>query len=269
MSITKGISFLSAFDFGNRNVNNPGANILSTPALASGDFDKANLTTESLRHVTRTADASGWKNFVIQAELSSQVNTIGILGHNFSSAAIIQVQANTSDLWTAPPVTITVPWVKKNIVSVSDLGATYEYYRVRVLDPSNPCGYVQIGRIVGGRALIMEDNEDITDDVTISEKDMADVTVTEGYFRASNENVKVKTLKASFRKLNNTTGENANLLGLLDMFDNVGITKPFLTILERANPSELSIWGQLDSIPTRKKTINEFTSLPISISEVF
>src|SRR4051812_11265271 len=101
--MSQGVSFLYKFDLGNRNISQPGANILSVTSTATGDFDKANLTTESLRQVWRSASILTWQEIVIEAELSSNVDTFAILGHNFSPDAVIQIQANISNSFTAPP----------------------------------------------------------------------------------------------------------------------------------------------------------------------
>lgn len=266
---TQGISFLHEFDLGNRNITNPGVNILSVTSTATGDFDKANLTTDPLRQVWRSADVLAWQEIVIEAELDSEIDTFGILGHNFTEDAVVQLQANTVNNFVAPPVSITIPWAKANMVWTSSLGDVYSFYRVRVLDPTNPCGYIEIGRIVGGRALILTNNEDIVDDFDIEREDMAKSMRTEGFFRVSKENVKVKTLSVKFQKLHTEQGNNGNFVGLRDLYDNVGTTRPFLTVLNRFDPAFCSLWGQLKSLPPESFTVNQFMSQSIKIEENF
>lgn len=269
MSETLGISFLYAFDFGNRLYPNFGDNIVSVSNTAAGDFDKSNLTTESIRQAWRSANCADWLDIIIKAEIKSRVDTVALLGHNLSPTAIVKVEGNNSNIWIAPPVSVSIPYSKKNLVLCQNLGAEYQYYRIRILDPANPCGFVQVGRIIGGRALTLTKEEDITDEFSIETNDLADKIKTEGFFRVSNEKVKARSLKAKFSKLSTIQGEDDNYTGLRTMFDLMGTTKPFLTILDRADPSFLSIWGQLDKIPTDTFTVNRYVSFSFSVDEVF
>lgn len=269
MTAQIGISFLHSFDLGNRDVNNPGVNILSVSSTAVGDFDKANLTTESVRHGWRSASILSFQDIVIQAEQVAQIDTFAILGHNLTEDAVIIIQANIADNWVAPPFSMTVPWTKKNIVLCQDFGDEYEFYRVRLLDPANPCGYIQVGRIVGGRAFTFTENEDITDDIDISYDDMADRSKTEGFFMASNNKVVARELDVKWAKLYTIATKNNNFLQLREMFEVVGTTKPFLTIVERGDPGFCSIWGQIDKLPKESYTINKFVSESLKIKEMF
>lgn len=267
--MSQGASFLYSFDLGNRDPITPGSKILSVTSTADGDFDKANLTTESLRHVWRSADAISWQEIIIEADQESHIDTFAILGHNFTAGAVVQLQANIADNWLAPPVTVTIPWARRNMIWTNPLGGTFRYYRVRILDPANPCGYIQIGRIVGGRAVIMENNEDVTDEVSFQTEDKADKMESEGFFQVSNENVKVKTPSIRFAKLKTTAGENQNYVALMDMLDEVGTTRPLLFVLDRGEPAFVNAWGQITRLPEISFGINRYASFSLSIREMF
>lgn len=269
MSAQEGMSFLYNFDLGNRNVNNPGVNILSVSSTAAGDFDKANLTTESVRHAWRSGSILSFQDIIIQAELASQIDTFAILGHNLTEDAVIIVEANIANSFLAPPFQRVVPWTAQDIVLCEDFADTYEFYRVRLLDPTNPCGFIQVGRIVGGRAFTFSNNEDITDDVEIEFEDFADRAKTEGFFMASNNKVVSRELAIKWSKLFSTAPNNTNFLGLKEMYKTVGTTKPFLSILDRGDPGFCSIWGQIDRLPRESYGINKFMSQSIKIKEMF
>lgn len=268
--MSEGISFLYSFDLGNRDVNNPGVNILSITSTAAGDFDKANLCTESLRHVWRSESPPlAWQEIVIKADLASQIDTFAILGHNFSDDATVIIEANIANNFLAPPFSRTVPVTKDNMVLCEDFADTYEYYRVRILDPANICGYIEIGRIVGGRAFTFTNNEDITDEIEIETEDFADKAKTEGFFMVSNEKVKSRELSVKFSKLHTIAGQNDNYLGLREMYRSVGTTKPFLTIVDRGDIEFATVWGQIERIPRDTLTINRFVSQSLKIKEMF
>lgn len=268
----EGISFLYQFDLGNKDLVNFGSNILYVTGTAPGDFDKANMTVDPLRQVWRSAAVAGWQEIIIKADLASRIDTFAILNHNLTENAVVQIQANVSNNFLAPPVTIQVPWQKYRIVLCQDFGATYEYYKVRILDPGNPCGYIEIGRIVGGQAFTFDktsNSEDITDDIEYGWEDKADQLKTEGFFRVSNERIKIRSLRVRFSKLNSAPPNNSNWIGLREMIDNVGISKPFLIVVDRTDPSFISMWGQFKNVPSESFTINRFMSAPLSLEEVW
>jgi hypothetical protein len=270
--MSSGISFLYSFDFGNRDVENPGSNILRVTSTAAGDFDKANLTTESTRHRWRSNDVLTLQEIVIKAEIKSKIDTFAILGHNFSSTAVVRLQGNVSDNWVAPPLNqvLVIDEDSENIIFCSDnVSGEYSYYRITILDPSNTCGYVEIGRIVGGRAFTFVNNEDITDSYTIGQEDKSEKAATQGFYKASNENVVVRTFSANFEKLFTISGSNQNFVNFKKMTKNVKTTRPFLTILNRDNPIVFNIWGQLSNLPSYSYGVNQFNSFPIQIEEVF
>ena len=265
-----GISFLYNFDLGNRNILNPGSNILSVTSTAAGDFDKANLTTDSTRQKWRSADIASWQEIVIQAELSTNIDTFAIINHNLSPDAVIVLQANTSNSFLVPPVNITIPWSKANTIWCTALGGSYSYYKLRILDPTNPCGYIEIGRIVGGRALTMINNEDMSDPFSIDYNDKSKKMNAEGFFRVSTEIVVSRSLKYQFDRLNTASGTlNANFVGLQDLYATVLTTKPFVSILDRNNPSFVNMWGQLRQMPSEAYDINQFMSQQVQIDEIF
>lgn len=272
MSSSKGISFLYNFDLGNTLVDNFGSNVIRVSSQAVGDFDKGNITTSSTREVWRSADALTTQEIVIKAELKTQIDTFVILGHNFTLGAVVKVEANIDDVWIAAPYTQQVAMDEETqnlVISNDGFGADYEYYRITILDPSNPCGYVEVGRVIGGRAFTFTNDEDITDTYNVGNIDEAEKMKTQGFFRASNENVLRREFSANFSKLFSVTGQDDNFRGFRKMWKSVKTTRPFMTILDRDNPTVLNMWGQLKALPNESFGINQFASMPISIEEVF
>lgn len=268
MSAGQGISFLHEFDLGNRLDENFGDNIISVTSTAPGDFDKSNLFEDSTRLRWRSVDTAT-QELVFKADLVSNIDTFAILGHNFSSSGAVKVQANVSNNFLAPPVDIAVPITPNNIIITSAFGAEYEYYKIIVIDPANPCGHIEIGRVVAGRSFIMTNNEDISDSYSVQPRDFSKKVNTEGFFKASNENVVSRMFSANFQKLNTQSGQDDNIVGLRNLFNNVKTTRPFLTVLDRGNPGTFNMWGQLVNIPAESFGVNQFVSLPIQIEEVF
>jgi len=267
--IGQGISFLYQFDLGNKHIINPGQNIISVTSTATGDFDKANLVTDSTRHRWRSAEILTTQEIVIKAELKSQIDTFAIIGHNLTEEAVIRLEANIDNNFLAPPFSQLIPWRKNYIVWLTELDDEYEYYKISILDPTNPCGYIEIGRIIGGRAFTLSGGEDVSDSFSISKQDASDKMRTEGFSTASNQRVKYRQLRAPLSKLDSKDGSNDNWQGLRDMFDYVGITVPILTILDRDQPDLFTAWGKFDDIPTESYLTNQYVNESLKFSEEF
>lgn len=267
---TRGVTFLYNFALGNYNMNNPGVNVISVTSTASGDFDKKNLTSSPLREVWRSVNATGWQEIIMQADqLVDTPDVFAVLNHNLTNLAVIQLQGSNDPSFVAPAFTVSIPWRKKHAYLIQDVGMAYDYYRFRILDPTNPCEYIQIGRIVAGKSFYFTDNEDIVDDITVTKVDKAYKTETEGFFRAFNERVKIDTAMVSFRKLRTKETDNPNFGRLEEMMDEVGETYPFLTILDPTDPTFPVIWGVIDRLPSIGYTINRYGSLSLTLQEVF
>lgn len=265
-----GIRFLYQFSVGEYDLANPGSNVISVTSTFPGDHDKKNLTTTPLRETWRSLDVSTTIEIVIQAnDLTDAPDVFALLNHNLTDGAIVQLQGSMTNNFASPAFTFNFTWAEKHLVLVQDLGLPYQYYRIRITDPLNPCGYVEIGRIVAGKAFTFQNLEDTTDDFAISVDDLAYKMKSEGFFRASNERVKVDKLQLRFDKLLTRAPDNTNYLGLIAMTQFVGETLPFLTILDPEEPYFELIWGQLDIMPSRAFSVNRHTSLSLVIQEVY
>lgn len=268
---TTGIRFLYNFAVGVYDFTNPGANIFSITSEADGDHTGKNLTTTPLRETWRSDENIGsFQDIIIEAnDLSVVPDTFAILNHNLSDTAVIQVQGSLSSDFTTPAFTFAFDWTEKHLVLLQDVVTAYPFYRFRILDPTNPCGFLEIGRIIAGRSFTVTFNEDISDDISISTQDLAYRMNTEGFFRAFNERVKVEKLNVRFDKLETISPNDSNYLNLQEMFNEVGETYPFLTILDPDDPGFKVIWGMIDIMPTKSFVVNRFVSMPLSIQEVY
>lgn len=269
MSTKSSISFLYSFDLGNRHVNIPQENILFVTSTAAGDFAVSNILTDSIRHKWRSTNVLVKHEIIIKAEKKSTIDCFAILGHNFSDSSIVTVQANIANNFLAPPVTKIVPYSPDNMMICTSFGGQYEYYKISILDVANECGFLEIGRVVGGRLLKLVNNEDITDNYQIGYKDMSETIKTQGYFRASNSNIIQRSLNANFSKLHTEFGQDTNFANLRVFFKTVKTIKPFLTILDYENPYKFNAWMQFTDIPDESFTVNDFVTFPLKLEEVF
>ena len=232
----------------------------------------ANLQTESTRQRWRSSSAIVNQEIVIKADIIKEIDTIAILGHNLTDDAIILIQANTVNDWTIPPVNLsaTVDPETENIIVCNDgLGAAYEFLKITIIDPANPCGYVEIGRIVAGMALTLTKDEDITDNISINSEDLSEKMQTFGYFRQSNENIIARSFSCSFEKLSTKVDENENYKNLKKFIKYVKTVMPFIVIVDRGDPNFFNMHCQLNKLPSYSYTINGYVSFGLDMEEQF
>lgn len=268
---TQGIKFLYQFSVGEMNAGNPGVNVISVTSTAVGDHDKKNLTSQPLRETWRSTDTTT-QEIVLQANDTTVIpDVFAIMGHNFSSNAIVTLMGNNSNSWGSPAFQVTLAYNKKIMAYVGSLGAAFQYYKVKIQDAGNPCGYIEIGRILAGKSFTFTSNEDIDDNFSISTQDLAYQMKSEGFFRASNERVKIASTTLNFPQLNSSpaNGPTDNYEGLLSLADFVGTTLPFLTIVDPSDPYFKIFWGQFNKLPSESYSVSRYVTLKCDIDETY
>lgn len=99
-----------------------------------------------------------------EAEVEAGVETLDnpaspealvILDHNFSSSAVVKLQANNTnftDDWENPEYEAVLDYSADRIVQFIS-GRSYRYWRLAVFDPANPDGYIELGELFLGTGL--------------------------------------------------------------------------------------------------------------------
>lgn len=132
------------------------AGSLSTSSSISGRR-VTNLLVDRLGAGWRTAGGDvtlEWARNALAAP--TQITCMGIFGANWTAAATLYVQANSSDSWGSPAYNLAVavpldtdgvPW--RHVIIYLD--QTYRYWRFSWDDPTNPDGYLMAGRWIAGQ----------------------------------------------------------------------------------------------------------------------
>lgn len=126
----------------------------------TGTLPAIHLANANRGRVYRSAsDTSEW----VKVDLGSTqaVGAIALVDANFTSSAAVTIEANTSDAFTSPAfsTTLTVYDDLQSGVMVHFLSSSrsYRWWRVKVNDPANPDGYIQIGAVVLGPVFDLAD----------------------------------------------------------------------------------------------------------------
>ncbi len=147
-------------------------------------FMTTNLCTESATVVTASTEdtnfpASNLKNplrskrwrstsdttqsVVFDFVTTEEVNSVILLwpkedGIRLTDSAVLKIQANATNVWTAPSVdeTLTIDNDYSMASHHFTTDKSYRYWRVTITDPTNPWEYVELGQVWIGKSLDIE-----------------------------------------------------------------------------------------------------------------
>jgi len=174
-------------------------------STAAGDFSALNLNTDIVEEAFRSASTSGI-NLDCDTERPQGVflDTLGILEHNISSSATINLLGSNDPTFSS--ISVTIPLAARqddpNIYYIAPTlpNSGYRYWRLSIVDPTNSDGFIQVGTIVFGAASLFV-GECFVDDVEFQLKDYTDSVQTEGYTNVNNSRAQKKVLRLDFRSL--------------------------------------------------------------------
>lgn len=146
-------------------------NPLFTPApvLVGGSWQAslplANLQDRRIHKVARSVDATtGSTQFDIDFGTARSIRVLALVGVNFTSAATVEVDAGTTQgatgvrdgaalaAYPAGETPETLDGLTLSYVLVLPAALSARWWRVKIVDTSNPAGYVEIGRLFAGPA---------------------------------------------------------------------------------------------------------------------
>ena len=76
---------------------------------------------------------------------AQDISSVAIANHNITSGASITLYGNTSSSFASPAFTQVLTWDEDIILQIFGT-ETYQYWLIKIVDPSNPDGYIEVGR---------------------------------------------------------------------------------------------------------------------------
>ncbi len=114
-------------------------------------YPGANAIDSRLSRIWRTTSAAAqWILFDAGVGKTITFDTCCIMAHNLTAAAVVKVQSDDTNSW-APPGGVDRNGDPTQPLMTIDVGLAQtprRYVRVYIDDPTNPAGYVQLGRIM-------------------------------------------------------------------------------------------------------------------------
>lgn len=121
-----------------------------TDSTEAAGYPGTNAVHPHLSRTWRTTSAAAqWIKFDAGVGNTIAFDTACIIGHNFTSAAIVKVQTDDADAW-APPGGMDKNGDPTQAIIFVDLAPSptaRRYARIYIDDASNPAGYLSVGRV--------------------------------------------------------------------------------------------------------------------------
>lgn len=222
-----------------------------------GDYDINNLDTDIPEQIWRSATGVVTSiNITCDTGIPQgvAVDTIFIDNHNFTSSASIVVQASNDAGFGTIGFTTTMEVTEDRMFYIKPTAALeqYRYWRFNINDTTNPDGFISIGIIAFGSAIIFQDNC-FTDQIRYEVRDFADTVPTEGFTNVANSRALRNILGLEFRLIDS----NQRSFELLD--DIFRDARTILKCLWIPTPSstnqeltkKFAAFGKLTRLPVR------------------
>ena len=113
-------------------------------------FDTALKDTRRSRR-GRTLSKSN-QTFLFDLGTAKAISYFVLIDHNLTATAVVHLQANATDVWTAPTVDITVTYGTYLLHEFTST-TSYRYWRVTIHDTNNTNDYIQFSKIYLGAYL--------------------------------------------------------------------------------------------------------------------
>lgn len=204
-----------------------------TASSANSLFPASNLKHPHRSKRLRTATGTTTLNVVFDMQTTEAVNSVVFLwpkedGIRLSASAVVKIQANATNVWTAPAVNQTLT-IDNDYMVASHFFTTdqsYRYWRAVIEDPSNPYGYVEIGVVWIGKSLTLDPAQN---GFKFQLQDLSKVTTTDFGHRYTDEYPTVASLEFTYALLNYSEAKI-----LENAFRKNGTRKPVLVCLDES-----------------------------------
>ena len=190
------------------------------------------------------------------------------LGNRLTQQAVVKLQGNHADVWASPVVSETLTF-DEDIGVYSKFFTTKQslrYWRVQIVDPTNPDLYVQIGKIVLSDATTLTRQPEIG--FSFTQTDRSRFQVNEYGNRFTDIFPIQKSMEIDLALMDETDATE-----LLEFYDRTGITKPVVYTLDpegtQLTTNRFMIYGYFAPSLTLEHEIRDIFNTSLSIEETF
>lgn len=215
--------------------------------------------------VWRSATGAGTLTESIVADLGSAqaVQAFALKNHNFSSSAVVKIQANTSDSWTGTlPVDVTLTLNSDIMTYFWSAAQTYQYWRLYIVDSAPLTTYLKVGRVFLGPYFSPTVNLNKT--YGKGYNDPSDIMESDGGQISTSQKTRYKDMSMAFEYIT-----PADLASFEEMFESRGFGLPFFFTRDRALGNTTTMYVRMPSKPqTTHIERDQIYSVSLEIEEL-
>jgi hypothetical protein len=260
------------------------ANNFTASSEESTDKGVINLKSDIVeKYWQSTGDSAEWVRFDAGSGETISLDTFALIGHNLSGSATLTLKgygdgsssapADWSVVATYATLTVSEDPDEENLIWVSPTNpsAAYRWWRLDIADPTNADGYIRIGRLVAGTALIFS-GENCLDQIGLVEQSFKDEMQLNGFTRISNNRALKRKLVLRFKDLNKIS--QSNYRGLRRYMRYCRDSLKALVIVDPSTESskyEFSAFAKLQVMPVQEHKFvdsdNSYSSFDLEFDE--
>jgi hypothetical protein len=224
-----------------------GLNWQASSTLA-GDFSANNLNNDIVEFCWRSNGALT-ATLACDTEINQGIapDTVAILNHNWTSSAVVIFEGSNDSAFSSIGASIPISATRINSYYVAPTlpTAQFRYWRINISDTTNLSGFLQVGTVVFGSAIIFQ-GEDIIDQVRRRTRHFSDKVPTEGYTNVVNDRAIKRAITISFNALDY---EKGNFENLMSIFETARTSLKCLWMPDPQDPTRFTVFGKLNEIP--------------------
>lgn len=200
------------------------------------------------------------------------VDSVAILfdpveGATVDLSGALTIQANASNVWTAPSVSVALTIDSDDVVSTNFFTSdqTFRYWRLKIVDPNNPNLYVEIPKLILANATVLDDNPEIG--FSYVRNDQSVLSKTDYGHLYADELPKLRKMTFSYKAFLYSDVET-----LINIFNTVGTTRPFAISLDSTeaifDKDRFFVYGHFTKDLSMKHVVNNIFDHDFEFEEV-
>ena len=242
---------------------------------AAGDFQIENVNTDIPEEVYRSLNQFVTLDCDVGKPQGVSPDTFVMWNHNLTSGAIVTMVASNDPTFSTGLYAVNMEWTKDNLYFITPLldfpYPLARYYRFSIVDTDNTDGYIQIGNILFGSAVIFH-RDCITANVGLRYREFKDEIPTEGFTNITNTRTLKKAVTVEFRNLSFGSNNYTNLVTNVFLDARTSLRCVWIPYMEE--PSRFGVFGKMTELPSEEHNVmgdaNEdldFVSFTVDIDE--
>lgn len=234
-----------------------------TPSSQNPSFPATNLKNRWHTKTWRSTDDTGTLTESIVANMGSAqgVQFFAAKNHNFSSSAVVKIQANSSNSWSTPPVDVTLTLNSGLLAYYWSSVQTYQYWRYYIVDSAPVAEYLETGRLWLGP--MFSPSVNIINDYGKNYEDPSGIMESDGGQILTNQKSRFKTLDISFEYITDD-----DLTSFEEMIEDRGYGRELFFTRDRDAALTTTMYCRIGKAQTKHVGLEQYYNLGMSLVEL-